>query len=64
VIAAIDRSTSASVVVAFDTEIRMNRRPCQVVPPAQRAAAVDQFRDPVAAQFTQPGPRGETAGAA
>ena len=35
-IAATDKSTSASVVVALDTEMRMSRRPCHVVPPTQQ----------------------------
>jgi hypothetical protein len=35
-IASTDRSTSASVVVQLDTEIRISRRPCQVVPPIQQ----------------------------
>ena len=34
-IAATDRSASASVVLQFETEIRIAARPCQVVPPSQ-----------------------------
>jgi hypothetical protein len=30
---ATDRSTSSAVVLQFDTEIRMRRRPCHVVAP-------------------------------
>src|SRR4030095_3314978 len=35
-IASTERSTSASVVVQLETEIRISRRPCQVVPPIQQ----------------------------
>lgn len=35
-IASTERSTSSSVVVQFETEMRMRRCPCQVVPPSQQ----------------------------
>ena len=38
-IAATLRSTSASVVLQFDTEMRISRMPCQVVPPIQHSPA-------------------------
>ena len=46
--AATDRSTSASVVDQLDTEMRIRRRPCQLVAPIQHSPdALHGIDDPV-----------------
>lgn len=46
-----DLSTSDSVVDQFETEIRMRRFPCQVVPPIQQLPSLDGLDQLVGVDF-------------
>src|SRR6185312_9890038 len=66
-IASTERSASASVVLQFDTEIRIAARPCHVVPPSQHvpsswtAETTRRVNASVAASSPPPGGENRTS---